>query len=248
MTIQFKDEPSTSASGTTADSATESDAGSRSPLAGHSYDEQMAMVSPAAHIDPALPDIYAESDDADGRKEFAAGAAAFKKGAFQEAYDRFMAAFDIVYRPNLLFSAAQSLKRLGGRDAEAIELYQRYLDTGGGTREDDARAELKELQEPAMDVYEESDDADGRKEFAVGAAAFKKGAYQEAYDHFMAAYQIVYRPNLVFSAAQSLKRLGGRDAEAIALYERYLDMGGGTREDEAMTELKELQESTKDVS
>jgi hypothetical protein len=47
----------------------------------------------------------------------------------------------------------------------------------------------------------------------------------------------------VFSRAQSLRYLGGRREEAIALYEQYLGMEGGTRKADARMWAEELRYS-----
>jgi hypothetical protein len=48
---------------------------------------------------------------------------------------------------------------------------------------------------------------------------------------------------MLFSAAQSLRRLGGRRDEAMALYELYLAQEDGTRREDAQKLLDALRES-----
>ena len=55
-----------------------------------------------------------------------------------------------------------------------------------------------------------------KKLFFRGAAAYDARDYAHAYDFFTQAQESEYRPTLVFSRAQALRRLGGRSEEAIA--------------------------------
>ena len=53
---------------------------------------------------------------------------------------------ELADRPALLFSRAQALRKLGGREGEAIALYQAYLDSGDGARKEDAEQMLALLR------------------------------------------------------------------------------------------------------
>src|SRR3954469_17506795 len=64
------------------------------------------------------------------------------------AYAFFTRAGELTDRPGIIFSRAQSLRKLGGRREEAIALYEQYLATGAGTRDADAKAALAELRTP----------------------------------------------------------------------------------------------------
>ena len=175
-----------------------------------------------------------------GRKLFNLGGTAFERRKFGHAYAFFTRAGELTDRPGILFSRAQSLRRLGGRREEAIALYEQYLARGGGTRDADAEAALLELKTPEATGDEAVDTATARTIFSKGGALFEARDYAHAYDEFTKAGELADRPGIVFSRAQSLRRLGGRREEAIALYEQYLARGGGTRDADARAALAEL--------
>ena len=80
------------------------------------------------------------------KKEFGKGAAFYEKGDYAHAYDEFTIAGELTDRPEMLFSRAQALRRLGGRRDEAIALYQAYLATDNPKRRADAEFWLDVLQ------------------------------------------------------------------------------------------------------
>jgi peptidoglycan hydrolase-like protein with peptidoglycan-binding domain len=190
----------------------------------------------------AIPD-EPENETATARKLFFRGAAAYAAGDYAHAYDFFTQAQENEYRPTLIFSRAQSLRRLGGRREEAIGLYEEYLATPDPPRKADAEEALAELRGPAKTGDEDVDNAAAKTLFDKGAALYSAGRYAHAYDEFTKAYGLSPRPTLLFSRAQSLRRLGGRREEAIALYEEYLATPGVTRKAEAEFWLAELKHS-----
>ena len=176
-----------------------------------------------------------------------AGKAIFEKGAhlyevrdYAHAYDEFTRSYELTGRPQLLFSRAQALRRLGGRREEAIALYQAYLQKGDGNRTADANAAISELSTPASTGDLETDTATGRAIFNQGATLYERGDFAHAYDEFTRSYELTGRPALLFSRAQSLRRLGGRREEAIALYEAYIAEGDGGRDEESQGFIDEL--------
>jgi tetratricopeptide (TPR) repeat protein len=175
-----------------------------------------------------------------GRKLFNLGAAAFERHKYGHAYDFFTRAGELADRPALLFSRAQALRRLGGRREEAIALYEAYLATENPVRKADAEAALKELKGPGRTGDGDADLAAAKKEFNKGAAFFEAGDYAHAYDEFTIAGELTDRPAMLFSRAQALRRLGGRRAEAIALYEAYLATDNPVRKADAEKALEEL--------
>jgi len=154
-----------------------------------------------------------------------------------------MQAYELSAKPALLFSAAQSLRRLGGRRQEAMDLFELYLAEEGGTRKEDALKLVNELRGPAKTGDEAVDRKAAEKIFNRGAAHYQAGRYAQAYDDFCQAYELFPSPAILFSAAQSLRRLGGRSQEAIGLYELYLADEGGTRKADAQKHLDALRES-----
>ena len=136
---------------------------------------------------------------------------------------------------------AQALRRLGGRREEAIALYEQYLARGDGARKADAEAALKELRAPEATGDEDKDTATAKGIFNKGGALFEKGDYGHAYDEFTRASELADRPGILFSRAQALRKLGGREAEAMALYQQYIDLGEGSRLEDAKQMLELLQ-------
>ncbi len=174
------------------------------------------------------------------RKVFNRGAAAYERGDFAHAYDFFVRAHELAPRPGLLFSQGQALRKLGGRRADAIQCYEQYLAAGGTERAAEATEHIAELRGPARTGDEAVDTAAGREVFNRGAAMYDAGDYAHAYDEFTKAWELTSRAGLLFSRAQALRMLGGRDKEAIALYEQYLATGKATRGEEAAARIAEL--------
>lgn len=186
-------------------------------------------------------DATANTDrTAEAKAVFDKGAAAYEAHDYAHAYDFFARAYELANRPTLLFDQAQALRRLGGRREEAIALYEQYLASGAGTRTDDATKALAELRTPESTGDVELDTAQAKALFDKGAAAYEAGDFAHAADDFGESYELAQRPGLLFSEAQSLRRLGGHPAEAIDLYQAYIDTGEATRGDEAQAHIEAL--------
>jgi hypothetical protein len=104
----------------------------------------------------------------------------------------------------------------------------------------DATRFVTELSTPASTGDLEQDTAIGRGIFNQGAKLYDAGDYGHAYDEFTRSWELTQRPQLLFSRAQALRRLGGRREEAVALYQEYLDGGVGERMDDARRYIEEL--------
>ena len=195
--------------------------------------ETQAAIAEAMKEDQNQEDI--------GRKLFALGGRSYERGKYGHAYAFFTRAGELADRPGITFSRAQALRRLGGRREEAIALYEQYLATGHGTRKADAEAALKELRAPEATGDEDKDNATAKGIFNKGGALYEKGDYGHAYDEFTRASELADRPGILFSRAQALRRLGGREAEAMALYQQYIDLGEGSRLEDAKQMLELLQ-------
>ena len=118
-----------------------------------------------------------------------------------------------------MFSRAQSLRKLGGRREEAIALYEQYFVHGRRHPRRRRRAALAELRAPQASGDEDIDTATAKGIFNKGGALFEAGDYGHAYDEFTRASELADRPGILFSRAQALRKLGGREDEAIALYQ-----------------------------
>lgn len=68
-------------------------------------------------------------------------------------------------------------------------------------------------------VSERDDEARGL--FLAGSAAFDRGHFEEALDHFQRAYELSARPGLLFNIGHTAERLR-RDELALESFERYL--------------------------
>lgn len=174
------------------------------------------------------------------RKVFDRGAAAYDRRDFAHAYDFFVRAHELSPRPGILFSQGQALRRLGGRREDAIACYEAYIAAGGEPRRAEAEAHIAELRGPAATGVEEVDTAAGRELFNRGAAMYDAQDFAHAYDEFTKSWELTHRTGLLFSRAQALRRLGGRDPEAIALYEQYLASGAPGRAEEASQHIADL--------
>ncbi len=166
------------------------------------------------------------------RKLFGLGAAAYQRRQFAHAYAFMSRAADYIDLPEITFSRAQSLRMLGGRRDEAIALYEAYLASGHGKRDADAKLFLQKLRaDPTGD--EKADSEGARKAFEHGAELYAAGDLAHAVDEFERASALHHAPEISFTLAQALRRLGGREDEARMLYAEYLDSGHGKRDDDA---------------
>jgi tetratricopeptide (TPR) repeat protein len=196
---------------------------------------RQATPTTAVPIDP-----YEELDRKDAEKSFDLAAKAYAAGDFAHAYDFFTRSHELFSHADILFSAAQALRRLGGRRAEAIALYERYLASGGTKRKKDAEGFIAELTGPGKTGDEKVDRKAAEAVFDKGAAHYQAGRYAHAFDEFSKSYELYAHPDILFSAAQALRRLGGRREETIALYEQYLATGGTKRKKDAEAFIAEL--------
>jgi hypothetical protein len=131
------------------------------------------------------------------------------------------------------------MRRCGGRGEEAAVLYERYLAGGGTKRKADAEAFVAQLR-PVKSGDDETDRKAAEKQFDEASKHYNAGRFGLAYDAFMRSYALYEHPDILFSAAQALRRLGGRSQETIALYERYVAGGGTKRKADAEAFLAKL--------
>ena len=86
------------------------------------------------------------ADEATARAIFNKGGALYEAGDYGHAADEFARAAEMSGRPGVVFSEAQALRKLGGRTEDAIGLYEQYLETGHGVRDEDAELYLEILR------------------------------------------------------------------------------------------------------
>ena len=112
---------------------------------GHGKRDAEAQQHISEQRGPGQTDVE-EVDNAAAKAIFDRGARFYEAGDYAHAYDEFTKAGEVVSRPGIVFSRAQALRKLGGRRDEAIALYEEYLLTGHGKRDDEARRHIAELR------------------------------------------------------------------------------------------------------
>jgi tetratricopeptide (TPR) repeat protein len=225
--------------------------GQQTAKAVREFKRSHAPLSSDAIVDPATREAITMALDApqDQRKlaakVFALGAAAYKRKDYAHAFDYFRRAGELSDEPDIVFNQAQSLRMLGGRRKEAIALYEQYVQRGSnGPRLVDALDFIGELSGP-------SSTGDAAKDAEIAKALHEKGLetvysgdYRHALDYFEQASQLHDRPETTFNMALTLKAMGGRREEAIAMLRRFLEgrkMTGGQLQ-KVLKMLDELQD------
>ena len=100
------------------------------------------VIEPERSAKPPDPAVAAEKAYRKGEKHF-------RQGEFGQAYDSLTQAQELLDLPEIGFSRAQCLRRMGGRAEEAIALFQQYLDAQPtGSRAADAAYWIAELKGP----------------------------------------------------------------------------------------------------
>jgi tetratricopeptide (TPR) repeat protein len=143
---------------------------------------------------------------------------------FAQAYDEFSKAYEITNDPALLWNRAQALRLVGGRRSEAIALYEQVI-TAPDIPEDKrvaARTDIAEMRGPGKTGDEKADGKAVDELFAKGRQLYTDEQYAHAYDAFSQAFAVSGDPSMLYNRAQSLRLLGGRRSEAIALYEQVI--------------------------
>ncbi|MDD9933636.1 MAG: tetratricopeptide repeat protein [Myxococcales bacterium] len=89
---------------------------------------------------------------------------------------------------------------------------------------------------PALSAEEQAaKDAKAKQLFEAGRVAYDGGHFDNAYENFRLSYELSDKPVLLFNIGMAAER-SRRDAEALAAYERYLELqpdasnGGYVRE------------------
>jgi tetratricopeptide (TPR) repeat protein len=184
---------------------------------------ELAKVAPDAGDATTGTGGKAGATDAVGEL-FRKGKEYYEAEKYALAYDEFSKAYEIGGDTALLWNRAQSLRLLGGRRAEAIALYEQFLASNADADEERSRARefLEDLRGPGRSGSGSLDTAMVYSLFRTGRELYDAGSYARAYDEFSKAYEITNDPALLWNRAQSLRLLGGRRAETIALYEQVL--------------------------
>ena len=170
----------------------------------------------------AGPDTRAELEKT-SNDPFSVGEAHYKAGRYGQAYDEFTKSYELDKDPATLYDRAQALRLMGGRRNETIALYEEFIskvDDPAATER--AKRFVAELRGPGATGDQDKDEQAVRAIDEAGEKLFRAERYAQAYDEFTKAYEITHDPALLWNSAQALRFLGGRRAEAIALYQRIL--------------------------
>jgi tetratricopeptide (TPR) repeat protein len=115
----------------------------------------------------------------------------------------------------IVVSTALAPSHVGAQDEPAA--------ANGGESDAEAAAGEVAPESPAEAEEPTAEPApDPRALFAEGALAYAAGRYADAIEHFEAAFALREDPALLFDLGLAHERLG-HDAEAVAMYERYLE-------------------------
>ncbi len=120
----------------------------------------VSRAQPApAEVPPAPPSAAVTAPLAEADREYTAGLAAFRRGAFEEAALHFGAAYNAVPHPFALYNMGRSYEG-GGQVALAIEAYDRYLGEAPAAPDaGDVRERLRALRTRPVDVFVSSEPA-----------------------------------------------------------------------------------------
>ena len=163
----------------------------------------------------ATPTGDEATDTNTGRTHFNKGAALYERGDYAHAADEFELAGEYADRPALLFSRAQALRKLGGR-----------RDQPSPARPPRPTARFEHHRATSRSGPRRPSTPTPRRPLQQGRGAVRTGQVRARDDQFTMAGELADRPALLFSRAQALRKLGGRESEAIALYEQYIEAAG----------------------
>ena len=164
-----------------------------------------------------------DTDREAARKLFDLGRVQYGAGDYARAYDDFSKAYEITGDPALLYNRANCLRVMGGRRLEAVALYEQFLATNADADEErkQARQHIEDLRGTGRSGDASLDKAMLNTYNRTAAELYGQGQYARADDEFAKAYDVSGDPAMLFNRAQSLRLVGGRRAEAIAMYERF---------------------------
>jgi tetratricopeptide (TPR) repeat protein len=182
-----------------------------------------------------LPGATAKDFYDKGKKLYAAGRYAL-------AYDEFAKAHEMNPDMAYLYNMAQSMWLSGGRNADAIKLYEQFIAAGPG---EDAVARANEqiakLRGPSPTGDKAKDHAAADEISAAARKLFLDAEFGRAYDEFTKAYNLTHDPNLLYNRASSLRAMGGQRSQALALLEQLLTMDvSDDKRAAAREEIKEI--------
>jgi len=158
------------------------------------------------------------TDDAEARRFFDAGQAAFQAGRFGDALQAFDSAYERKPLPELRYNQAACLDKLGLREL-AAQRYDAYL------KEKPDAADAGKVHQRIATLREQAREA-AHGAFDRGQDAFAKGNFREAAAAFAQAYEQLPLPEFLFNQAMALAQ-GGDRARAVHYFQLYLDMNPG---------------------
>ena len=155
---------------------------------------------------------------------FQKGRELFGNDDYARAYDEFTKAWEVSGDVAFLWNRAQALRFLGGRRAETISIYEQFITKD--VPEDKKKAAMRdiaELKTPPKASDETANLTAAEQIFVKGKEYYGAEQYAQAYDEFSKAHEMTGDPAYLFNRAQSLRLLGGRRDQAIALFEQFIN-------------------------
>ena len=180
----------------------------------------------------ALAEDSAHASELQRAKQcFTQGQAAYKRGAFAEARDGFLCAYELAPSPELAWNLGRVYERVG-EAAESIRYYQLYLSMApNDAREHHAveqriaalqallerqRASIRAALPSSAELNQEA-----RTFFERGVKLYARGRYEAALVAFTAALRASGAPELRYNLAVTAERLG-QAQDALDHYRAYL--------------------------
>jgi tetratricopeptide (TPR) repeat protein len=157
------------------------------------------------------------------------GLAHYEAGRFQKAFEAFAEAYRLNPISTFLHDQATALERMG-RNAEAAEMYERYLANGPITSDiAKIRSRIRKLRGEVVPENEDDDEpaitAKGKDGaiawFDRGQSAYMAKRYARAAECFRRAFALAPLPEFIYNEGSALEK-GGHPAAAANAYEHYL--------------------------
>lgn len=176
------------------------------------------------------------------------GLAHYNAGRFQKAFDAFAEAHRLNPISTFLHDQATCLERMG-RNAEAAEMYERYL--ASGPLSSDVAKITSRIRKLRGEVIPEGEDDDEHAITAKGKdgamawfdraqSAFMAKRYARAAECFRRAFALQPLPEFIYNEGSALEK-GEHPAAAANAYEHYLILDPGTNDaNEVLAKIKAL--------
>lgn len=158
----------------------------------------------------------------------------YRVEAYEEAIEEWKESYELHPNPSRLFNIGRAYEELGEYQ-DAVEYYRRYMsDDPDGDAVSEARARSVRLERE----LEREREAEA---LSTARQRVSERDYEGAIEAYQRAYELSEDPALVYEIAQA-RRLAGDREEAIAEYERYLELApDGEHATEAVAHQEDLE-------